>query len=266
MKKNHRSRHSIASFTLVELLTATVILALLVLLFGQIVILASRTTDLSRKNADALDQGRVTLDRFGIDWDARSRRSDLAPIFTNAGGWTNYSDIAVFTSQVPGFGVTSTARLMSQVAYYITNSPSYSLNRWVKGAMWTSSQLQFYPVFSPSFYNDNNYQTLASEVCRMQFCFLSKSTGQIVAYPLTNSGDLGGVGVSLAVLDKETRGKVTSSQIQTLVTSLANATNGSTAADQWNAFLNSDRASASPSNAKLILQNVRIYQRTYYTY
>ena len=155
-------------------------MSLLVIVIFQVISLASQSTKQANRKDDALDQARMALDRFGIDWDARARRIDLAPIFTNAASSATYSDIAMFYSQVNGFG-SGTLRPMSQIAYYVTNSPSYSLNRWANGNTWTNSvsgtptQVQFYSALPATFPPNNYYQVLASDVCRLQFCFLNNT-------------------------------------------------------------------------------------------
>ncbi len=249
------------AFTLVELLTSIAILMLLMMLFSQIIAMVGQTTGQNLRRADALSQARMALDRFGLDWDARIRRSDLTPSFSKGSGQAAGNDAVVFYSQVNGFG-SGTLRTVSQVGYYITNSP-YSLQRWDTGTTWNSTNPAHFllssPTINPPTFPSGNYQVLADDIFRLQFCFQLKSTGQLVATPPASFSDIGGVVVAVAVLDKISRLQVPTSQINSLVTILTDAPNGKTPEDQWTANLSS---ATLPS---VIARNIRIYQRTFYS-
>ena len=251
------------AFTLVELMTAVTVLTLLVITFAQIIAIASQSTGLSLRRADSVGQARMILDRFGLDWDARLRRSDLLPSFSQGSGQASGNDAVLFYSQVNGFG-SGTLRPISEVGYFVLNSP-YSLQRFDYSSTWTTTGnplpfLSTAPAVSPPTFPTANYQTLADDICRFEFCFQLKSTGQMVSTPPANFSDVGAVVLGVAVLDKSTRKLITTNQISQLVSTLTVAPAGSTPQAQWTTNL----AGASGTLSQIILANVRIFQRTFY--
>jgi len=249
-------------FSLVELLTAIAILSLLVILFSQIISMVSQSTALSSRRADALGQARMALDRFGIDWNSRVRRGDVTFAFSKGSGQAAGNDAVTFYSQVDGFG-SGSLRNISQVGYYVTNSP-YSLQRWDSGTTWTSANpvafLGSFPSINPPTFPSSNFQVLADDIVRLQFCFQLKSTGALKATSPTSNSDVGAVVVGVAVLDKVSRQQVPSSQITSLVTDLKDAPDGKTPQDEWQTDLSAALGTLSP----IITRNTRLYQRTFY--
>jgi prepilin-type N-terminal cleavage/methylation domain-containing protein len=257
------------AFSLIELLTAITILTLLMLIFSQMITMVSQGTSQSFKRADAYGQARMILDRFGTDWDARIRRTDLVPSFSKGTGGANGSSAVVFYSQVDGFG-SGTLRHISEIGYYVSGSSStgYSLQRWANGTVWNNTASASSPLFwtvppaiNPPSFPAGNFQTLADDVCRLQFCFQRKSTGALVATVPTDFSDVGAVIAAVAVLDKMSRKQISLSQLSTLVTTLTDAPDGMTPQTQWLTNLQGASATLGP----VIVQNVRIYQRTFYS-
>ncbi len=164
-----------------------------------------------------------------------------------------------FYSQVNGFG-SGALRPVSQIGYFVNNSSaSYALQRWDNGTTWTTGNPLNFSTGTLAI-GTSNYQTLADDVCRLQFTFQLKSNGQFVTTPPSSFSNVGAVVMAVALLDKVTRKQVAPAQVTQLVSALT-AVGGAytTPEDQWTANL-----AAATSLPKLITQNVRICQRTFY--
>ncbi len=93
-------------FTLVEILVATTVLILLVLLVTRLTDSTSKVTIGSRKHMDADGQARVVFDRMGYDFAKMPRRADLDCIFSNqiASNPPNApNDAMYFYSEAPAY-------------------------------------------------------------------------------------------------------------------------------------------------------------------
>jgi prepilin-type N-terminal cleavage/methylation domain-containing protein len=285
------SRSCQRGFTLIEILVAITVLALLSIMLAQIVSMAIQGTNASLRKADSIGQIRLVLDRFGNDWDNRLRRTDAPFTVLKNEDTVGNNDSVSFYSTVNGFsgsGSTTSSTSMrpqlSQVDYVMdsgtSGSPTMpSLKRGALNTLWTSSstgnllQLGSNSLSLISFAPyDYHYQTLSDDLCRFKVCFLLKSTGKIVANQPANSQDIGAVVVSIASMDHATRTKLAASMTATQYLNLFSPTASpaifvdpadgttTTPADQWNANLQT-YASSLPT---LVRQNVRVSQRTYY--
>src|SRR6266550_2242224 len=149
-----------AAFTLVELLVATGVLVLLVLLATQLLNTAATVTTLGHKQMDADGQARQLLDRMAIDFAQMVKRSDVdyylkssrfasgtppppppPPVITGVRTLLQPgNDQIAFYSAVPGYYPTGSQSPVSLVAYRVnSNSASSSYNkmeRFGKGLVW----------------------------------------------------------------------------------------------------------------------------------
>jgi len=163
MKKESPAFTSKAGFTLVEMLVATAVLVLLIVMVSQLTNSAIFTTTNSRKHMDTDSQARTIFDRMANDFDRMVRRTDVDYIFyknpAGASGSPGVNDAFFFYSEVPAYYSTapspasqSTAAL---VGYRINSNNTYYagvpvLERLGKGLTWdgsTGNSLPGGPVF-----------------------------------------------------------------------------------------------------------------------
>jgi len=144
----------VAGFTLAELLVTVGVLALLVLLFTQLLNSTASITTLGHKQMDADSQARQLFDRMAIDFAQMVKRSDVDyyvksnPI--GASGLRTVlqpgNDIIAFYSGVAGYYPPSSYQSpLSIVAYRINQDPSagnpayFKLERMGRGLLWNAA-------------------------------------------------------------------------------------------------------------------------------
>jgi prepilin-type N-terminal cleavage/methylation domain-containing protein len=170
------------SFTLVEMLTAMAVLALLLALIFGVMTAATKLADSSERTGDSDIEARQVLDRIGVDIagmvfrptaDQLFSKNDIATVGTA-------NDTMYFYSQQVGYGVGTNASPVSLVGYRIAPanpalpiSPSNQpvLQRLARGLDWDNStnSMQFLaPSRSPT--NANDYPApLASTTIPVQW-------------------------------------------------------------------------------------------------
>ncbi|HEY8967215.1 MAG TPA: hypothetical protein VIM58_12255 [Candidatus Methylacidiphilales bacterium] len=192
------------AFTLVEVLVAVAVLALLVFLLGQIVGSASRLIGDSGKHLDADSQARLVFERMGLDFGRLVNRPDVDAYFCSraATGGAGVNDAFFFYSEVSGYNdgtVPDSASLntLSLVGYQIDSS--YRLARLGKPLDWGGSGIAFLAsapgvppsparlpgsladtwggvipnIADPASWTDTvDFLPLGHGVFRMQFCYL----------------------------------------------------------------------------------------------
>jgi hypothetical protein len=115
--------HSRQSFTLVEMVTAIAILALLlVLLFGMLDS-ASRLVDSAEKGGDSAIQAKQVLDRIGLDIAGMVNRSDVDQFYYQPGINTG-NDKMFFYSEALGYSANAPANTVSLIGYRVENNPN----------------------------------------------------------------------------------------------------------------------------------------------
>jgi len=206
---SHPSRKS-GAFTLVELMVATAVLILLVVMVTQLTNSAATVTTGSRKHMDADSQARMIFDRMANDFSRMPKRTDMDCIFSNQA--TN--DAMFYYSEAPAYydGSASdfTNRNTTALIGYRINS-AYQLERLGKLLTWDTSATSATPgsvVFltypptasspsptaSPTPWpastltgnwgaaigspvgsgTDADYHVIGDQVFRMAFCYLLK--------------------------------------------------------------------------------------------
>ena len=88
-----------SAFTLVEVMVAIAILAILVALIGEIFSAATTSTNLGTKHLSADSQARLVFDRMGDDFANMVKRKDVDSYFLKQPG----NDTMFFFSQAPGY-------------------------------------------------------------------------------------------------------------------------------------------------------------------
>jgi len=115
--------HSRQSFTLVEMVTAIAILALLLTLLFGMLDSASRLVDSAEKGGDSAIQAKQVLDRIGLDIAGMVNRPDVDQFYYQLPG---ENDKMFFYSEALGYSSASatTTNSVSLVGYRIENNPN----------------------------------------------------------------------------------------------------------------------------------------------
>ena len=156
MRSPRPSASTEAGFTLVEMLVAMAILALIMVLVSQLTNSAMLSTGLSGKHLDTDSEARAVFDRMSADFARMPQRKDVDFIFAKQPG----SDKMFFFSEAPGYFDTTNSSLfpsaggnstdprssVSLIGYCINTGsnnsgtaltpPAYCLQRLSKGLAW----------------------------------------------------------------------------------------------------------------------------------
>lgn len=239
------------AFTIIELLVAMTILALLTVLIVNIVGMVTNTISSSSQKRDALSQARFCLDRLGVDFDNQLLRADLDHGISKKAG----SDVLNFYSQVDGF---SGARQVAALSYRVKDDPlsGLQLERGVQGAEWSgNTQPGFLPAAFPAV-AESDFEVLSDSVFRLEFTYLKKD-GTLSSQVLPDLSDVKSIVVAIAVLDAKTRKILTKEQVRLLSSTLADVQDGETPIVSW-------FQASFPSDIPLkATQGIRYYQRYY---
>ena len=284
-------RH-LGGFTLAELLVSVGVLALLVLLFTQLLNSASTITTLGRKQMDADSQARQLLDRMAIDFAQLVKRSDLdffgkgttAP--NSVGGAMAGNDRMAFYSSVPGYYPPAGSQSpVSLVAYRVnsdsTSSPYNKLERMGKGLLWngvsaSSTPVVFWATITGSWPAatsssltdpDGNYEIIGPQVFRFEYCYLRTNGNLSIAPPLDGNGrvdpsQIAAIVADIAVIDSTSKVLLNNTQITSLAGQLGDYTSGMTPGqlrNNWQNALNANTTLPRPA-----LSGIRLYERFFY--
>ncbi|HET6410280.1 MAG TPA: type II secretion system protein [Chthoniobacteraceae bacterium] len=247
-----------AAFTLVELLVAMSILAMLALVVGQIVGLTSESASVNSKRLDGMGQVRVALDWIGSDMAGRLKRTDVGHGCTKAIG----NDVVGFYSEVDSY---SGSRRVAAVGYRIQETDigrgqPFQLERGVEGTSWAVNGgvrfLQAFPVIA-----DADYETLADSILRLEFCYL-KTDGTLSNSASSDLSDVSAIVVAFAVLDSTSRKIVSESDLGQLSGGLPDTIEGQDPISGWHAaYADPAFATGVPRPA---IQGLRFAQRYFY--
>jgi prepilin-type N-terminal cleavage/methylation domain-containing protein len=275
-------------FSLIEILVAVAVMALLILMVSQLVQSGSAVIAGSRKDLSADAQAREVFSRFALDVAQMAKRPDMDAIFSDQDG----NKKIFFYSESPGFASSATnLSPVSLVGYRIgTNA---GLERLGKGLPWAgggSAAFLTYPSAtssnavaastlsgawastvgtSPAFEGvDSDYHSLAPGVFRLEYCFQKKDgTHSLTRDPAVGFRDVSAIILSLAVLDGDSR-KITA-DTSGLAAALPSPTSTDLAgnvlsAELWREKVNDNAAfSAAAGIPEAAAARVRIYQRAF---
>lgn len=287
------------AFTLLELLVAMAVLALLLVVLASLVNSAASVAGAGNKRMDTDSQARLLLDRMALDFSKIVKRSDVDYDFQKKTG----NDQMAFYSEATGYypnGVTGTT-LQSGISLvgYRVNSDN-QLERLGRSLVWngvTSSTsgasgvsgidlkaMAYLPATLSGRWpgiddgSDANYQVIADSVYRLEFNFLLKSftdsSGVLQPSVLsltpwdTRQGhttanglaDVSAVVVTLGLLDNTSRKLVPSADYAGMITALPDASGSTPILKTW-----SDSNYLSGSGIpKTAAAQLRIYQRYFY--
>lgn len=280
------------AFTLIEVLVATAVLALLVLLIASILQSGSVVISGSRKHLGADAEAREVFSQFGMDLARKPRRADLDVLLSAS------NNALFFYSEAPGFPSTSDPRQfnkLSLVGYRVNDAAQ--LERLGKGLTWDAPPFLTYAAQPPATNSaplaastipgmwgltvgsapvhadgaDANYHLLAKGVFRLFYCF-QKTDGSLILAPSFDPtrgklAETSALILTLAVLDEESRRPL--SDLSKLATALPTPTQSDLAAGRlpaevWQASLNNNAQFASDAGIPATAAaRVRIYQRTF---
>ncbi len=261
-------------FTLVEMLSAMVVLAVLGLIIAQAFLAASRVLAASNKDTDSYSDMRQALDRIGLDLAARIKREDVPVYFKKNTG----SDTFTFYSAVAS--TLASSRGLSQIFFQVgtTGSNAYSLQRASEGVLWAgggTAPLIFVDPAStlvdPGLPPAADFDTLAPSVFRLEISYIaapSASGSNILnTFPTTSRTWQTGVGsicVTLAALDGDSRKLLTapSTQLANLALKLADATDGQDTLGTWNGVVQNSATLATAAGVPpLVANRIRVMER-----
>jgi hypothetical protein len=266
-------------------------LALLVLLFTQLLNSAATITTLGHKQMDADSQARQLLDRMAIDFAQMVKRNDVdffakgtaAP--KTVGGAMPGNDRIAFYSTVPGYYPPSGSQSPVSVVAYRINSLSGAtafnkMERLGIGLVWnavstTDAPVVFLPLtIGPSLTSvtgtwpaavsstvpDTAYEVIGPQVFRFEYCYLL-TDGSRSILPGNISG-MAAIVADIAVIDPKSKALLTDAQVTTLAAGLSDYTAGMVPGQlraNWQTYL--DGITSLPRPA---ISGIRLYERYFY--
>jgi prepilin-type N-terminal cleavage/methylation domain-containing protein len=279
------------AFTLVEMLVAMSVLALLVFLITQLINHAASISTLGNKRMNADSQARPLFERMALDIAQMVKRNDVSYYVKTAGTPMTGNDLVGFYSAVQGYYPTTPSPI-SVVGYRVNSDSSNSvasncLERMGKGLDWNGASTTSIPVVflpltiygtwpsltSSSAYDDpdpakRTYEIIGPQVFRFEYYYLEKTTGSLVTYPAAWTSpssvaikDAAAIVVAIAVIDPKSKVLLSNSQIATLVESLPDYASGLGPGElvaRWQSAL--DRITNMPRNA---ITGIRLYERCF---
>lgn len=268
-------RRGSSAFTLIEMLVATAILAMLLIVLTSVIGKVSETWRWARVRADNYTKARISLDLLRRDLQASLLAVGL-PGLQNAGG----SPALEFycTRQGPATNGMQSKRPLSLASYRVVDSGDFyarGLQRGLVGLEF-SDRAPFaaagsaFPAPAPAMGSDF-YQVIGPGILRMDFRFLSRDGKTISRHftwnKATPEANSAAVAICLLVIDEETMRFLESQSAYTaLLQSFDAATAGVPASEipyaRWLEAIGSDATFAGLAAAPRIKQSLQIYERT----
>ncbi|HEY8965378.1 MAG TPA: hypothetical protein VIM58_02975 [Candidatus Methylacidiphilales bacterium] len=266
-----RKHAEAASFTLLEILVAVTLFVLIILFATQIISSTSRTTLGNIRRLDAAAQARQTLDIFGLDWNARVSRPDVAVRILKQPG----NDEISFLSQMPA---PAHARQVTVVGYRVNAATpeardNYRLERAALGFDWAGGNAIPLPLAAVPTLAEADYQPLTPGVFRFEACVLvpaSKGAAPVLVAnpspnPVTTTTNLTAVLVAVAAIDSPSRLQIDPTRLKALVDALPDPTDASPdPCSLWQAALDRPGLAESLGIPATAAQSVRIAERYFY--
>ncbi len=253
--KPHSRRSNPSSFTLVEMLVAMAILALMLALMFNLLQLTMTASQMEKSRIDNFTRARALLDVIAGDLEGGVFRPDLAAFGTDNGVYstngisfmTNGAALTAFYTRNPGLQANS--RNLSLVIYRLDGSTNAFFRRdqlsvpWVvPGASWAAN-IPFQGELSADA-SSTTPQDIAGGVVGFQlyFCHSDQSiTNRYVGYEASNP--VIAVGVALAVVDSQALNLLnTSGKLNNLTQTLSSSTviSGTNSVKaEWDIYMNS---------------------------
>lgn len=257
---------SVGGFTLIEMLVAVAILAMLVVLVAQMVGSVASGTAASGKHISADDEARLVFDRMAGDFSGMITRPDVNPLWVPKVG----NDEIYFYSEAPAaYASTGTVSQVALIGYRVTTN---GLERLGQGQSWDELLFTNGSV-STSGVIAANYSAIAPSVFRMEHTLLMKpgsvnnngTTNGANYYSQTNNlgksmQDVAGVVVVLGILDQASQ-KIVKSGVMTdsaLLTQFLDSTSTGVPVGSWITNARTMSVTGLPAAARA---QIRVYQR-----
>lgn len=244
-------------FTLIEILVASAVLALLVALLASTFSHFAEVTSTSGKRLETSNQIRTIFDRMAFDLRSSIRNAGLSISFLKnkqaTGGTATVNDAICFLVDAR---TTSPQSRFARVGYEVSDetfspegTPPTSLMRCVEPFYWTDN------AANTALTSNADRQIFGRGVFRFELSFI-RTDGGIVADPPANSSEISAVVCTTASLDESTFAKLTTGQRAQLANALPDSVNGSLPLAVW--------ARTSFSGLPLpVTQHVRFNQRVF---
>jgi len=253
-----RHRHPRGGFTILEILVATAVLALIMLLIVQIISSSGDTIGHTRRKLDAAAQARLFLDRLGMDLAARVAREDAPLEISNPAG----DDSLRFYAEAAGY---QGDRNISLIGYRINAAGAqdrrHRAERGATGGDWTGAATLPLGSASPPAAIDADYEVLSDGVFRMEIRYQKKSDGSLTDIRPASTGDIAALVVAVAAIDDQGRRLLSDAQLGQLAGALPDPPAGQDPLSAWKgAMAQPGFAAGLPLRA---LRSVDVYQRYY---
>lgn len=243
-----RSRTACATnfqaFTLLEILVAMTVLAVIVVLMAQVFAGVSSNASMSSMRLQENSDVRNAMDRVAFDLEAMVRGGNTVPVFnSNANGGGDGNDAIAFLSNVRAMSGTTYSRL-AEIGYFIAPASSDTTLLPAEAAllgtqpvlMRANTPVEWTTDLSPFSANQastgtvtstvKNYQVLNPDIFRIEVYF-QLVDGTLVSIPKsvpTANGTatvpdwsiVQSIHIAFAVLDQKTRTKMSAAQLQFL--------------------------------------------------
>lgn len=252
-------------FTLLEMLVATTVFAILVMLLSQITSVTSYNIGINSKKLDSAGQARVFFSRLAFDLTSRPRRSDLGMTFVKAKG----NDSFRFYSGVGGYNANTKPRNFSLIEYRIQETGPghvFQLERGATSFGWAKGDAQ--PLFRTHplpFPNADDYDVFEPGIFRLEFSYILNTAdpvNRVVNSAADDYSDVAAVVVAIAVIEAKQRALLTDDQVRELAAEFPDASDGKEPIVEWNAKLfQPGFASGLP---KAAVQGIHLYQGVFY--
>jgi len=255
------SVHRHRGFTLIEMLVASAVLALMLVLFLSMIDSTAKLTSSSHQRIGADSGGRQALDRIGTDWARAVFRPDLPDLIEKING----NDRITFYVYADGYfdpplGTNDDARRVSKISY---QAPTNILLRGAEGTRWKgpAGTLSFSPVNTEPT-ADTNSEVASQNVFRFETAFLLKNGDIKAAAPGLNpqnaTNSVSALIVGVAALDSQARTSLDATELSELVQSFPDANDGEDILSAWRNALDD------PGISRPVAKAVRVYQRYYF--
>ncbi|MBN8709115.1 MAG: prepilin-type N-terminal cleavage/methylation domain-containing protein [Verrucomicrobia bacterium] len=271
-------RRSRAGFTIVEMLVAMAVFAMLLVLITMLFKNASALVMANSKRLDADIQARQLLDRMAVDFAQMLKRDDVDYYMKSSAAPQAGNDQMAFFSEVPGYfaSTTSPQSPFSLVAYRVNETASsgraHSIERLGKGLLWSGvsdpgAKMAFLPLTIKGLWpqaadgsSDTDYEQLGTDIFRFEYFYLLKDGTLSVDFPKSIT-DVAGICVVVAVIDPKSRTIVTDDQLTTLAGRMADFDSSMKTGELEKKWRDAIDSSNLP---KASLSAVRVYGRTFY--
>lgn len=286
-----------AAFSLLEMIVAMAVLVVVIVFVAQLMSSAMVIANTGTKKPDADKQARAIFDRMAADFGGMIRRQDVDYIFAKQNG----NDTMYFYSQASAYfdsSISDAAKSPVSLVGYRVNA-NYQLERLSQGLTWdgafASATVPGSIVFltpagsstprsgstiagnwasvvgtGPSYSNGAaaTYHVYGDQVYRLEFCFLTSTTGTLTNTVTSYNGlqGIAGIVVALGMLDTTSRVLVQqNAQIPSpvgiqMVAALPDAVDGTSILQTWKASNYLTTSGLPPPAAA----QLRIYERTFY--